>query len=62
LENILFLVRHFRDRREYHKAWHYLQLGNGVKKPDDVLFLEPETYTNAFERERIIIQIYVYPE
>jgi glycosyltransferase involved in cell wall biosynthesis len=61
-ENLLFLVRHFRDKREYLKAWHYWLLGSVITKPSDILFIEPEAYTNAFEYERLIIHHYVFPE
>jgi len=61
VENILFMVQHFRDKRQYHKAWHYWNIGYGKPKPNDILFLEPEAYINAFDKERLIIYDYIYP-
>jgi hypothetical protein len=61
-ENIHYLVRFFRNRREFHKAWHYLELGSNIKKPDDVLFIESDVYNHGFEYERQIIHNYVFPE
>jgi hypothetical protein len=37
-------------------------LGSVIPKPNDILFLEPETYANAFEYERLIIHHYIFPE
>ena len=61
VENILFMVQYFRDKRQYHKAWHYWNIGYGKPKPNDILFIEPEAYTNAFDKERLIIYDYIYP-
>lgn len=61
-ENIYHLVRHFRNRRQYHKAWHYLEIGLKIKKPNDVLFIEPNVYINLFDYERQIIHNYVCPD
>jgi len=61
-ENLLFLVRHFRDRRMYYKAWHYYQLGSVIPKPNDLLFIETDVYDRLFDYERSIIHDYVFPE
>jgi len=61
-ENLLYLVRHFRDRRQYHKAWHYYQLGAEIPKPPDMLFIETDVYDRLFEYEKCIIHDYVFPE
>ena len=62
VENIHHLVRFFRNRRQFYKAWHYLELGIGVKKPSDVLFIESDVYSHGFEYERQIIHNYVFPD
>jgi hypothetical protein len=62
LENIYHLCRHFRDKRQHFKAWHYLMLGLGKPKPNDLLFLETYCYEKGFEYERAILHDYVYPE
>jgi tetratricopeptide (TPR) repeat protein len=61
-ENLLYLVRHFRDRREHYKAWHYYQLGSVIKKPNDLLFIETDVYDRLFEYERCILHDYVFPQ
>jgi glycosyltransferase involved in cell wall biosynthesis len=61
-ENLLYLTRWFRDRRQYYKAWHYWQLGSVIKKPSDVLFIETDVYEKQFDYERAIIHDYVFPE
>jgi glycosyltransferase involved in cell wall biosynthesis len=61
-ENLLYLVRHFRDRRQYYKAWHYYQLGSRIPKPNDLLFIETDVYNRLFDYERCIIHDYVFPE
>jgi glycosyltransferase involved in cell wall biosynthesis len=60
-ENLLYLCRHFRDRRQYWKAWHYYSLGADIKKPGDLLFIESDVYTKGFDYERSIIHDYVFP-
>lgn len=60
-ENLLYLVRFFKDRRQYFKAWHYWTLGAGIKKPDDLLFIETDCYEKGFDYERTILHDYVFP-
>jgi hypothetical protein len=61
-ENLLYLVRHFRDRRDHFKAWHYYQLGSVIKKPNDLLFIETDVYDRLFNYERCIIHDYVFQD
>jgi hypothetical protein len=61
-ENIYYLVYSFRNRRQFHKAWHYWELGSVIKKPSDVLFIESDVYKHLFDYERQIIYNYIYPE
>jgi len=61
-ENIYHLVRFFRNRRQYFKAWHYWEIGSVIKKPDDVLFIESDVYDRSFDYERTIIHDYVFPD
>lgn len=60
-ENILFMTRWFKDRRQYWKAWHYWELGSRITKPNDLLFLETDCYEKAFDLERTILHDYVFP-
>lgn len=61
-ENLLYLCRYFRDNRQYFKAWQYYLMGAGIKKPDDLLFIETDCYEKGFEYERSILHDYVFPE
>lgn len=61
-ENILYLCRYFRDNRQHFKAWQYYLLGSGIKKPDDLLFIETDCYEKGFEYERSILHDYIFPE
>jgi len=59
-ECLYLLVRAFRVDAQYHKAWHYYELGRRVAKPGhDALFVEPEVYSRLFEYERTILSFYV---
>lgn len=61
-ENIYHLVRFFRIRRQYFKAWHYWEIGSVIMKPSaDILFIETDVYDRLFEYERTIIHHYVFP-
>lgn len=60
-ENLLFLCRLFKDKRQYYKAWHYYQLGSAIPKPNDMLFIETDCYDRNFDFERTIIHDYVFP-
>lgn len=60
-ENLLFLCRLFKDKRQYFKAWHYYQLGAGIPKPHDLLFIETDCYDRNFDFERTIIHDYIFP-
>ena len=61
-ENIYHLVRFFRNRRQFFKAWHYWEIGSVIKKPpSDILFIETDVYDRLFDYERTIIHHYVFP-
>ena len=59
-ECLYLLTRAFRVDAQYHKAWHYYELGRRVARPGhDALFVEPEVYSRLFEYERTILSFYV---
>ena len=60
-ENLLYLCRHFKDKRQHFKAWHYYTLGASIRKPDDLLFIETECYDKGFDTEKVILHDYVFP-
>jgi len=61
VENIYFVLKTFRERKEYFKAWHYYKLGVNTPKPHDALFVERDVYTYLFPYEKTILNYYVYP-
>ena len=61
IENIYFLTKVFREKGQHYKAWHYLKLGINVKKPNELLFLEPEIYDHLFYYEKSILNYYIQP-
>lgn len=58
-ENLYFLTKIFRDISQHHKAWHYMKLGQAIKKPNDLLFLELDVYSHLFAYERTILDYYI---
>jgi len=60
-ENIYFLTRIFREISQHHKAWHYMKLGENIKKPHDLLFIEHDVYTHLFDYEKTILDYYIQP-
>lgn len=60
-ENIYFLTRIFREKSLHFKAWHYMQLGKTIKKPNDKLFIEYNIYEHLFDYEKTILSYYVQP-
>jgi tetratricopeptide (TPR) repeat protein len=59
-ENIYLLVEHFRNKGEYYKAYHYLQIGKQIAFPvDDILFIEYSVYNGLFDYEETIIYNYI---
>lgn len=63
-ECLYALTRAFRIEAQYHKAWHYHELGRRVVsfRPSvdaEALFEEPAVYTRLFEYERTILAYYV---
>jgi hypothetical protein len=60
-ENIYFLTKIFREKQQYHKSWHYLQIGLAIKKPNELLFLESDVYNHLFKYEKTILNYYIQP-
>lgn len=60
-ENIYFLTKVFREKQQYYKAWHYLQIGLAIKKPNELLFLESDVYNHLFKYEKTILNYYIQP-
>jgi glycosyltransferase involved in cell wall biosynthesis len=62
MENIYFVLKTFRERRDHFKAWHYYKLGVNVPKPSDGIFVEKDVYTYLFHYEKTILNYYVHPK
>jgi hypothetical protein len=60
-ENIYFLTKVFREKNMYYKAWHYLQMGLNIKRPNEMLFLEYAVYEHLFKYEKTILNYYIQP-
>jgi len=60
-ENLYFMTQKFRERSQHHKAWHYMQLGKQISKPNELLFLEVEVYNHLFDYEKTILNYYIEP-
>lgn len=59
-EPIYKLTKHFREKGQHYKAYHYLQLGSSIPVPSDSLFLEMDVYRYLFDYERSILEFYVH--
>lgn len=53
------LARYFRETSQHYKAWHYVQKGRSIAKPDDALFLESNVYSHLFAYEATILLYYL---
>jgi tetratricopeptide (TPR) repeat protein len=60
-ENIYFLTKIFREKMQHYKSWHYMTIGNTIKKPNKALFLEKDVYTKLFKYEKTILNYYIQP-
>lgn len=58
-EAIYNLAKYFRLKSEHYKSYHYIKLGEKIKKPDDRLFVETAVYNHLFKYEESIIDYYV---
>lgn len=62
-EPIYQLVKYFREKSEYYKAYHYYLLGKKIPYPkDQILFIEKNVYSTLFEWEHSILHYYLFPK
>ena len=60
-ENIYYMLRYFRIKRQYYKAYHYYLKGKDIPYPkNDMLFIETPVYEGLFEYENTILANYMY--
>jgi hypothetical protein len=61
-EPLYHLTKHFREKSQHHKAYHYYLKGKNIPYPkDDVLFIEKSIYEGLFEYEHTILACYTHP-
>lgn len=58
-EVMYVLTKYFRQKSDHFKAYHYLQKGLKIKKPEAGLFIETDVYKFLFMYEKIILDYYV---
>lgn len=61
-EPIYDLVKHFREKSQNYKAYHYYLIGKNIPFPNDSLFIEKNIYNYCFNYEYTILQYYVFPK
>jgi len=61
IENIYALVKFFRERSAYYKAYHYIQLCENIPFPsNDVLFIESKIYNGLVDYQASIAEYYIH--
>jgi glycosyltransferase involved in cell wall biosynthesis len=58
-EPIHKLTKHFREKGEQFKAYHYARIGKKISRPSDSLFIEKDVYDRLFDYEITILMYYV---
>lgn len=62
-EPIYELLKHFRETKNYKRAFHYYTIGKSIDYPkDDILFINRSVYDYLFDYEYTILHYYLYPE
>lgn len=60
-ENIYYMAKYFRIKRQYYKAYHYYLKGKDIPYPkNDLLFIETPVYQGLFDYEHTILANYVH--
>jgi len=58
-EAIYILAKYFREKGEFYKAKHYVELGKKIPNPEDTLFIERDVYDSLFAYEETILTFYI---
>lgn len=58
-ENLYLLLKHYREKKNYEKAYSYYLLGKDIKKNGNQLFVEHQVYDYGFDLEFSIINYYL---
>jgi len=57
-EAIYILAKYFREKGQFFKAAHYVEMGKKIPYPPDTLFIERDVYDNLFDFENTILRFY----
>jgi hypothetical protein len=62
-EPLMNLVKHFREKGQHFKAWHYLSQAMKIPKPKSpCLFLEENAYSHTRDFEMTLLLYYISPD
>jgi glycosyltransferase involved in cell wall biosynthesis len=62
-EPIYELTKYFREKANFYKAYHYMQIGRTITYPKkDVLFIDSFHHQGAFDYEASILDYYIHPD
>jgi glycosyltransferase involved in cell wall biosynthesis len=57
-EAIYVLAKYFREKGQFFKAAHYVEMGKKIPYPTDTLFIERDVYESLFDFENTILRFY----
>jgi glycosyltransferase involved in cell wall biosynthesis len=58
-EPLHHLAQYFREKGQFYKAYHYIQLGRVIPESSDSLFVETYSYRGGFDYEASVVEFYV---
>ena len=58
-ESLYKLAKYFREKGQHYKAYQYAQMGTGIPKSHDSLFIEKDVYEGLFDYEKTILLYYM---
>jgi glycosyltransferase involved in cell wall biosynthesis len=61
-EALYILAKYFREKGQFYKAQHYVDLGKKIPLPQDSLFIERDVYDSLFAYEETILTFYTQKE
>tara|TARA_Y100000780_G_scaffold205743_1_gene200920 strand:+ start:6771 stop:8762 length:1992 start_codon:yes stop_codon:yes gene_type:complete len=57
-ESIYAIVKYYRENGENNLAWEFCNIGENIKYPEDILFIEKKVYYYLFNYEKSILSFY----
>lgn len=58
-EPIYKLAKHFREKSQHYKSYHYIRIGKSIPMSKDSLFVETDVYSGLFQYEETICMYYM---